>query len=56
MLTVQRKLIKIGRNSRCVVLPRDWLDQIERDGADRDGRVELVIQDGQIVIRPVARE
>ena len=43
------RLVKIG-NSRGICLPRLFLDQVELDE-----EVELEVQDGQVVVRPVPR-
>jgi antitoxin MazE len=43
------RLVKIGK-SRGICLPRLFLDQVELDE-----EVELEVQDGQIIIRPVPR-
>jgi antitoxin MazE len=43
------RLVKIGK-SRGICLPRPFLDQVELDE-----EVELEVQDGQIIIRPVPR-
>jgi antitoxin MazE len=43
------RLVKIGK-SRGICLPRPLLDQVELDE-----EVELEVQDGQVVVRPVPR-
>jgi antitoxin MazE len=43
------RLVKIGK-SRGICLPRLLLDQVELDE-----EVELEVQDGQVVVRPVPR-
>ena len=43
------RLVKIGK-SRGICLPRLFLDQVELDE-----EVELEVQDGQVIVRPVPR-
>jgi len=43
------RLVKIGK-SRGICLPRSLLDQVELDE-----EVELEVQDGQVIVRPVPR-
>ena len=49
-----RKIIEVGKTSKGLILPKSWLDLLEK----KHGKVEAVTMevDGQLVIKPILKE
>jgi len=49
-----RKIVDIGRTSTGVILPKSWLDFLEK----KHGRIEAVSMEvnGKLTIRPILKE
>jgi len=49
-----RKIIEIGKTSKGVILPKSWLDFLEK----KHGKIEAVSMEvnGQLIIKPILDE
>jgi len=52
-MPIIRKIIQVG-TSKAVILPKSWLDLLEK----KHGKVEAVTMevDGQLIIKPILKE
>ena len=53
-MPIVRKIIDVGKTSKGIILPKSWLDLLEK----KHGKVEAVTMevDGQLIIKPILKE
>lgn len=49
-----RRIIEVGKTSKGVILPKSWLDFLEK----KHGKIDAVSMEvnGQLIIRPITQE
>ena len=53
-MPLRRKIIRVGRSSRAVILPEDWLDWVEERFGVAPSEVDIEV-DEELKIKPVVK-
>ncbi len=53
-MPIMRKIIAFGNSSKGIILPKSWLDFLEK----KHGRIEAVTMEinGKLIIKPILKE